>query len=496
MHDGLVVVDKPAGWTSHDVVARMRRAYGQRRVGHAGTLDPDATGVLLVGLGRATRLLRFLQETTKAYRGRIVFGIATTTLDASGAVLDQQPDDAHARRDRTGHARLPRRHRAAAADGVGGAGRWSPPARARARRQGSRTGAAPRARRPLRHRGVRAGRVSRRPPRWSSAAAAPTSGRSPPTSAPRSAAARTSRRCAACASDRSGSTRRTRSTTCSRTPSPRCCRPAEAMRDLEPVVLDEEQARAVAHGMAFHCTAFSERDGEPSRGAGCGAVRDDRRERRPARGLRAPRRRGEAGGGARVRIVHELSELAAVSPAGSVVTIGVYDGVHLGHRAVLRLVRDLAVARRDGCRVRHVRSPPGRGRAPAVGAAAPHRHRAEARAPRRVGLPRHVLRPALRRGAQPGVGGGLRSRGAGRRRAGAPRGRRRRLPLRARPGRQRADARADGRRARVRGDRRRPRGRGRRHDLLVHRDPRAPRRAATSPARRSSSAAPTSCGGR
>jgi tRNA pseudouridine55 synthase len=91
MIDGLVVVDKPAAWTSHDVVARMRRIYGQRRVGHAGTLDPDATGVLLVGLGRATRLLRFLQESTKAYRARIVFGIATTTLDASGAVLDQRP---------------------------------------------------------------------------------------------------------------------------------------------------------------------------------------------------------------------------------------------------------------------------------------------------------------------------------------------------------------------------------------------------------------------
>src|SRR6478609_7669576 len=86
MHDGLVVVDKPAGWTSH-VVVGMRRAYGQRRVGHAGTLDPDATGVLLVGLGRATRLLRFLQETTKAYRGTIVFGVSTDTLDASGEEL-------------------------------------------------------------------------------------------------------------------------------------------------------------------------------------------------------------------------------------------------------------------------------------------------------------------------------------------------------------------------------------------------------------------------
>jgi len=87
--DGLVVVDKPAGCTSHDVVARLRRAYGQRRIGHAGTLDPDATGVLLVGLGRATRLLRFLQETTKTYRATIVFGVATDTLDASGAVLDR-----------------------------------------------------------------------------------------------------------------------------------------------------------------------------------------------------------------------------------------------------------------------------------------------------------------------------------------------------------------------------------------------------------------------
>ena len=91
MRDGLVVVDKPAGCTSHDVVAKLRKAYEQRRVGHAGTLDPDATGVLLVGLGRATRLLRFLQEAGKSYRGRIVFGIATSTLDASGEIVEQQP---------------------------------------------------------------------------------------------------------------------------------------------------------------------------------------------------------------------------------------------------------------------------------------------------------------------------------------------------------------------------------------------------------------------
>jgi tRNA pseudouridine55 synthase len=83
---GLVVVDKEAGWTSHDVVARCRRIFGQRRVGHAGTLDPDATGVLLVGLGRATRLLRFLTPLRKTYTTDIVLGTATSTLDASGEV--------------------------------------------------------------------------------------------------------------------------------------------------------------------------------------------------------------------------------------------------------------------------------------------------------------------------------------------------------------------------------------------------------------------------
>lgn len=89
MRDGLVVVDKPAGWTSHDVVGKCRKIFGQRRVGHAGTLDPDATGVLLVGLGRVTRLLRYLQEAGKSYDARVVFGIATDTLDASGAVLER-----------------------------------------------------------------------------------------------------------------------------------------------------------------------------------------------------------------------------------------------------------------------------------------------------------------------------------------------------------------------------------------------------------------------
>lgn len=89
--DGLVVVDKPAGWTSHDVVGKLRRIYGTKRVGHAGTLDPDATGVLLVGVGRVTRLLRFLQVADKSYRGEVAFGIATDTLDAAGVVLERAP---------------------------------------------------------------------------------------------------------------------------------------------------------------------------------------------------------------------------------------------------------------------------------------------------------------------------------------------------------------------------------------------------------------------
>ncbi len=83
---GMVVVDKEAGWTSHDAVARCRRIFSQRRVGHAGTLDPDATGVLLVGLGRFTRMLRFLTGLPKSYEGEVVLGRATSTLDASGIV--------------------------------------------------------------------------------------------------------------------------------------------------------------------------------------------------------------------------------------------------------------------------------------------------------------------------------------------------------------------------------------------------------------------------
>lgn len=84
---GLVVVDKPSGLTSHDVVARVRRLAGTRKVGHAGTLDPMATGVLLVGVDRATRLLGHLTLTEKAYDATVRLGAATTTDDAEGETV-------------------------------------------------------------------------------------------------------------------------------------------------------------------------------------------------------------------------------------------------------------------------------------------------------------------------------------------------------------------------------------------------------------------------
>lgn len=88
---GLVIVDKPSGITSHDVVDRVRRILGTRKIGHAGTLDPSATGVLVIGAGRATRLLGFLQPLPKEYRAEVVFGITTTTQDADGEVVQERP---------------------------------------------------------------------------------------------------------------------------------------------------------------------------------------------------------------------------------------------------------------------------------------------------------------------------------------------------------------------------------------------------------------------
>lgn len=89
--NGFVLVDKPGGWTSHDVVAKVRRLAGQRKVGHAGTLDPMATGLLVLGLGRATRLLRFVQMAPKRYVATAKLGVATDSLDADGAVVWREP---------------------------------------------------------------------------------------------------------------------------------------------------------------------------------------------------------------------------------------------------------------------------------------------------------------------------------------------------------------------------------------------------------------------
>lgn len=83
---GLAVVDKPAGVTSHDVVDMLRKRFGERQVGHSGTLDPDATGVLLVGVGKVTKLLRFLTVLGKTYTAEVVLGTETSTLDAAGQV--------------------------------------------------------------------------------------------------------------------------------------------------------------------------------------------------------------------------------------------------------------------------------------------------------------------------------------------------------------------------------------------------------------------------
>ena len=83
---GLVLLDKPTGMTSHDAVYKLRKHFGEKRIGHAGTLDPDATGLLVIGVGNATRLFRFMENMDKTYSCEIVFGSETDTLDDSGVV--------------------------------------------------------------------------------------------------------------------------------------------------------------------------------------------------------------------------------------------------------------------------------------------------------------------------------------------------------------------------------------------------------------------------
>ncbi len=90
--EGLLLIDKPAGPTSHDIVSWVRRATGQRRIGHSGTLDPPASGLLVLALGRATRLIRFLPDAPKAYEGTLALGLRTDTDDLAGEVLERSVD--------------------------------------------------------------------------------------------------------------------------------------------------------------------------------------------------------------------------------------------------------------------------------------------------------------------------------------------------------------------------------------------------------------------
>ena len=140
--EGLLLVDKPAGITSHDVVDAVRRELGTRKVGHAGTLDPMATGLLLVGVGRATRLLRFLSGLDKAYEGTGRLGVETDTLDAEGTVV------------RTSQMAVDRRALEAAMRGLVGRTEQRPPAYS-AVKVGGR----------VLHRAARAGQAIEAPPR-------------------------------------------------------------------------------------------------------------------------------------------------------------------------------------------------------------------------------------------------------------------------------------------------------------------------------------------
>ena len=91
--EGLLLIDKPAGPTSHDVISQLRRISGIRRIGHAGTLDPLATGLLLVCIGRATRLLEYLLAQPKRYETAVRLGRSTDTFDAEGTIISEKPVD-------------------------------------------------------------------------------------------------------------------------------------------------------------------------------------------------------------------------------------------------------------------------------------------------------------------------------------------------------------------------------------------------------------------
>ena len=401
-------MDKPAGWTSHDVVARMRKIYGLRRVGHAGTLDPDATGVLLVGLGRATRLLRFLTETGKVYRGEVAFGVATDTLDAAGT--------------ETARAAMP----AVTADQLEaviprflGTIDQIPPMVSAIKVDGRRL-----------HELARQGEVVERAPRPVRIDRIEVEAFSAGEYPPGPAAGRVRQR--------------------HLHPEPRR-RPRGGPRGLRPPGLAASPAGRPLPGRGGPHPRGDRRlprEGPAAAGRG-GPAPDPRRRRRgdrpgrlPRRGLPGHRPRREptpgrwpssaptAGSSPSTRRagrrpgrswsstgglsgpMHVVTSLDACPdpPAGSVVTIGAFDGVHLGHQALLRLVREQAAERGlpPPSSPSTVTRPRSCGR---VGPQAPDRPGPEAGAARGDRPRRPRRRPHLRRDPPPGVGRGLRHRG-------------------------------------------------------------------------------------
>ena len=208
MSSGILLVDKPQGITSHDVVARTRRLAGTRRVGHAGTLDPMATGLLILGVNSSTRLLTYLVGQDKEYLATIRLGSTTTTDDAEGDIVTTADPDAVAA---VGDAAI-----AAGVAALTGAISQVPSSVSAIKVDGKRAYALVRAGRGGRAevaagdgvdlRGARPAGCRRHASTWTSASnarPAPTSGRWRVTSAPPSASAVTSPRCAAPASGRS-----------------------------------------------------------------------------------------------------------------------------------------------------------------------------------------------------------------------------------------------------------------------------------------------------
>ena len=413
--DGLAVVDKAAGWTSHDVVAKARGVLGTRKVGHSGTLDPDATGVLLLGVGKVTRLLRYL-------------GLPAKTLHGRDRARHGHVDPRRVRRGHRhlGHGRRgrrrrcgPRRPRSPATScrsrrwcrpsrsTVGGCTSW--PARAsrssarrdRSRSTASRSSAADRpGLLPDRGRllvghlhpvaGRRRGHGARR--------------RRPPARPPAHRHRLVHRR-----RGRPGRGAR---------PGPPAVAGRGAPRPAGASPCRDAVAADVAHGKVLEldrlggrrATALagaSTRDGDAPR-----RLRAPSRQHRQAVGRARACRRSQPRNLRRMQVLHDVGAWPRPD-AGSVVTIGAYDGVHLGHQAVIAAVRERAAAGGLESAVVTFDRHPAVGRAPGVGAPPAHRPRPEARAARRHRR-RPLPRDLLRRGPLQGAGRGVRAGGAGR----------------------------------------------------------------------------------